>query len=1482
MLPVSAVVLYTNFVNGVNWVFTIQNGYASLGGGSMSTPTLLPGAKGDLVVPSKLRNTATLTEYTVTNISSYAFANHPDITSISVPKSIVTIQSAAFYGCSSLTNMVLPFVGKKRTPVDKMKPGVNVGWNDELFGYVFGGEADGMVAVQQYSRYFYGLAGNSGRDYTTFYVPSSLESVTITDETSFFYGSFDNLAMLKKIGIPETLKRICGSSFEGCTSLRDIYIDDLTAWCQVSFESSPMSYARNLYLNGQLVQDLIIPQGVGDVRQGVFSAYIPHIGNANAETTYNGNTGITSVTIPDSVTNVASMAFAGCSSITNMVLSLTRGLGTFFSPGSEFGPASYNGCRRVLQRSSNGYSHVYYIPEALKSVVVTGVSSIEPYMFENCDMLESVVLPNSVTNIGDYAFSRCIGLTKMDIGRNVKRIGSGAFSGCGNMKKINISDMEAWCDIEFPSAGANPLYYAHDLFLNGEKVVECVMPEGKKSIGQYIFYGCTNLTSIVVPSSVTNIAFEAFAGCSSLTNMVLPFVGLSRNSVGSNAHFGSIFGGKVYDGSNWVVQDGTRVSQKYLSNGRAYYSEYYIPAFLKSVSITDTAQIGYCAFYGCNMIERITLPPALETIDTDAFYGCSALSEVHISDLSAWAETEFGNIYANPLYYAPNNLYLNGERVCGAISIDEGTIRIGNYSFYGYDDITSVAFPRSLTEVGTDAFYGCTNVAYVDVSDASLWAGVKFANATANPVGYAGLLTCNGVPVTDIVVPDGTETITYAFNGCTNMTSISIPTSVTNINSAAFAGCGALTNMVLPSKAFANYGFGSLFGTASYPGGSIVRQRYSSTSSSTRTYYVPASLKSITIIGNANISYAAFQNCSMIEDVTFLGDIPSVAGIAFSGCSALDAVNITNLQSWCSIMFADSTSNPLYYAKRLFLNGRLVDDVDISEGVENVGSYVFIGYTNLTSVVLADSVNTISTSAFSGCSGLTNVVWGAGVQSVGSSAFANCSRLSSVHIPDLETWSRTSFNDWSANPLYYGGSLYENGELVKELDEAMASDRIGSYAFANYVGLERVAFGDSVVQIGSSAFSGCPNITNVVIGGSVLELGASSFAGCTKLKSVSIGESVTNIGASAFNSCKALNSVSLPDSVKAIGGSAFSYCSALRELVIGNGVESIDYDAFRDCRNLEAVYISDLDAWCNITYGNAYAPPTYNSRGCMLYLYGEPVGDVVLSAETTNITSFAFSYVTNLTSLTIPASVTQIGSYALCNCSNLTNLLFQGNAPTGQSYALSNPAKNCRAQVSQLSWGWNVAIPGTRNGVPIEYFDYTPIPEVPLSATPDTVAAALRDMADANLRVNITNVAEYIAWRNWTIAITNSASAGIDAEYVRDASHSWFSFAIGSPTLISKEIAKDDVLIEDFALSATGGAFDFTVGIDGVEIGEAADMERLKTVFSIEGATELSESAFTLDNMTVEAVVPQGGKVKLTAKPKGTASTFFMRVKVKQ
>ena len=183
-----------------------------------------------------------------------------------------------------------------------------------------------------------------------------------------------------------------------------------------------------------------------------------------------------------------------------------------------------------------------------------------------------------------------------------------------------------------------------------------------------------------------------------------------------------------------------------------------------------------------------------------------------------------------------------------------------------------------------------------------------------------------------------------------------------------------------------------------------------------------------------------------------------------------------------------------------------------------------------------------------------------------------------------------------------------------------------------------------------------------------------------------------------------------------------------------------------------------------------------------------------------------------------------------------------------------------------------------------------PIPELPSDATAADVRVALAGSADERLVEYLTDISAYSAYREWAQTVRRSDGAtAAGKQMVKSSDKTWFSFAVDSPKLVEREIVKDDIKVEDFAMSLSGGQFDFTVGITGVEIGNAAKTEYLKTVFGIEGASRLSDNAFSPDNLTLEAVKPEDGKVKITVKlpsPKtgeGTdcAAAFFMRAKVK-
>lgn len=148
----------------------------------------------------------------------------------------------------------------------------------------------------------------------------------------------------------------------------------------------------------------------------------------------------------------------------------------------------------------------------------TGLTTIENSAFEGCSSLEDVNIPNGVTTIGEEAFYNCTNLGTITIPSTVTSIGDYAIENCEKLTKVNISDVAAWCGIEFGS-WANPLEYAHCLFLNGEDVTNLVIPEGVTFIGHGAFKRCSGLVSISIPNSVTSIGNNAFWGCNGLISI---------------------------------------------------------------------------------------------------------------------------------------------------------------------------------------------------------------------------------------------------------------------------------------------------------------------------------------------------------------------------------------------------------------------------------------------------------------------------------------------------------------------------------------------------------------------------------------------------------------------------------------------------------------------------------------------------------------------------------------------------------------------------------------------------------------------------------------------------------------------------------------------------------------------------------------------------------------------------------------------------
>ena len=320
----------------------------------------------------------------------------------------------------------------------------------------------------------------------------------------------------------------------------------------------------------------------------------------------------------------------------------------------------YNLVSKVKQAevtSSGGskYSGSITIPATVTYDGVSySVTSIGGGAFWGCSSLTAITLPEVVTSIGGSAFRDCLNLTTINIPKGVTSIGSSAFYECSSLTAVYISDIAAWCNIEFPSWDSNPLTYANNLYLNGELVTELIIPEGVTSIGNSAFRGCRSLTSITIPESVTSIGKSAFEDCCSLTTITIP---KSVTSIGDLAFC-------------WC------------SN-------------LTSITIGEgVTSIGGSAFASCSSLTTVTIAENSQLTSIGGFSSCSSLTTINIPEsvtsIREWA--------------------FNGCSSLTSITLPEGVTSIEDKAFYDCSSLTTIVLPKSVKNIYGEAFANCAEL----------------------------------------------------------------------------------------------------------------------------------------------------------------------------------------------------------------------------------------------------------------------------------------------------------------------------------------------------------------------------------------------------------------------------------------------------------------------------------------------------------------------------------------------------------------------------------------------------------------------------------------------------------------------------------------------------------------------------------------------------------------------------------------------------
>lgn len=365
---------------------------------------------------------------------------------------------------------------------------------------------------------------------------------------------------------------------------------------------------------------------------------------------------------------------------------------------TEIGTYAFSGCKNLASIS---------IPNR--------VTVIKDYAFGACFSLTSVNIPDSVTELGRRVFSNCSSLHEF----------RGKYASDDGRCLI---DDGVLC--EFAPAGLTSYIIPDCVTKIGESVFnDCAnlasvtIPESVVSIGEYAFAGCTSLASITIPDSVTSIEFSAFRGCSNLANISIPD---SVTKIGKYAfaHCWNMVSATIGNGVRTIESslfwDCIRLKTLSIGGNVTDIGEFAFQecVSLTSVTIPDSVTvIGEYAFAYCPSLKRVDMGAGVKTIHDYAFQNCDALTSVYISDLKAWynidyaiPELEDGTVYltANPLCYA-RNLYLNNSLVTDIV-VPEDVTEIKPLTFVGCKNVKNLTIHENVISIGALAFFGCVDI----------------------------------------------------------------------------------------------------------------------------------------------------------------------------------------------------------------------------------------------------------------------------------------------------------------------------------------------------------------------------------------------------------------------------------------------------------------------------------------------------------------------------------------------------------------------------------------------------------------------------------------------------------------------------------------------------------------------------------------------------------------------------------------------------
>ncbi len=959
-------------------------------------------------------------------------------------------------------------------------------------------------------------------------------------------GAFAANSAIRSITIPSSVRYFGENAFYGCTGLTAVYIDDIASWQQSSFiapSSNPLTYAKNLYVGKRKVTSLVF-------EDCSVSAYAFC------------NLSVSSIELKENVRYVGEGAFSGLNDTTEILLRSEK--------ATDYWDGNWrSGCT------------------ALVTVGYTNLQTSDLFRFR---------LSGNAAVLTEYLGSDTVVKVPAKLnGRNVIDVGT-AFVGNAEITSLFLpSTLTAFSESSFFGCEALEIIYMADTYDSWEQ-------KGLSDIWRMVFYSpssCVHDYSarryvwdedgdpvLIAPTPNT----DRYALCS-IENPKEPLLCAVCNKPVSFSV--EIIRAHIYQDGNCTVcgEPEPTAGWVFTLKKNAYYltgytvqptGEVVIPSLYNGLPVEGIEDE---LFEGCP-ITSVYIPRTIRQMD-NAFIGCTTLTTVYFDAANCRGKSDGGffvgctsltAIIGKNVTVIPDHLFYQAD-VRSIQFIAPVCEKIGDFAFAGNENLFQLTLPSSVHTLGFGAFRDCVGLVTLFTPECDLIIGrsafrncvtlssivlgakttevhptaflnTYWYNNHADGVLYLGntAVGYKGTP-TDVVIEEGTLYVADRAFYESEITSITLPSSLLAIGSEAFASCLSLTEIIY---------------------GAVSCRDLTETSDA---FYRSGAADGIVVTVTQNVKYLpAYLFCNVSKISSLTASSPEKVGInAFYGTDWLRA-----------------QTGVIYIGKALYTVKNPGKKVEIAEGTLTISDGAFAGNTAIGEIAFPSSLRSIGKNALSGCTGITKIYF-----NVRDLLYFDADLF--TEIGSSSGWTLTVGKDATLLPYLF----YRAKKLTAVLFETGACTSLPGYVFASCPRLSSVTLSDSVSVVASYAFDHDTSLTTVHFGESISSVTGLSFAYCplqtitsssdtfvaedgllinVEFSSAVLGTAnaydtgnLTAIDARAFYARTGLTGFRLGDDIISVGQEAFAYCADLEFLTIGASLTSFGSRAFYQCTGIKTI-----------------------------------------------------------------------------------------------------------------------------------------------------------------------------------------------------------------------------------------------------------------------------------------------------------------------